>query len=296
MARFHSPFYPHQVIDLVPKADGKGWKEPNITDCIKHLLVVGLTSTLDVEKENLTDWKVKQGLFHAMTLPYSGGFDPESHKVNEEEYKEWENELLSRMKDGVNVYADDGSDVDREVKNYFDGKEYKLAESVLPIAEVIQTRMKELGAVRLEHSKRGFDEELWVSYDPDFLYFNAENDLVGVDDLKRKGKSTFDKCKKEGGLDPHHKLQVGGYCRNVKKLNSHGDVKLGIIVSCRETNEARLVQITDTDRWERAYYHQNRSWMLRKGFDNPQERFAVEKNKVKVFIDECLEQQKWRIQ
>jgi hypothetical protein len=113
--------------------------------------------------------------------------------------------------------------------------------------------------------------------------------------LKRKSKSTFAKAKTENGIDIHHKLQVGGYSRSVKKLNPFGDVKLDITMSCRETGEARVIPIADTERWEHAYYHQNRSWMLRKGWGNPAERLAADPDKVKAFMDECLEHQLWTI-
>ena len=62
--RFHSPFSPHDVIKMVPKKDGKGWKEPTIVDAQELLLCPGVTSTLDVEKGNLADWKVNQAIFH----------------------------------------------------------------------------------------------------------------------------------------------------------------------------------------------------------------------------------------
>lgn len=301
MSRFHSPFPPHEVISLVPKADGKGWKEPNINDAIKHLLCVGLTSTLDVEKGDLTEWIKKQAIFHAAILPYPGKFDGETmdgypdHKINQADYKEWEGEILGRMKDRLDVYADDGSEVDAQLKAYFDGKPYTMPEVILPIVEVMQTRMKELGVERLEHSRRIFSPVLWVTGEPDFVGYDADDNLVWVPDLKRKGKSTFDKGKREGGLDVHHKMQVGGYSAILQTMENHKDVKIDIVMSCREDNRAQVVQIADTKRWQDAYYHQNRSWMLRKGWDNPAERLAADPDKVKAFMDECLEHQRWTI-
>jgi len=300
--RFHSPLPPHETIELVPKADGKGWKTPTMPDAVKHLLVPGVTSTLDVDKGDLTTWQIKQALFHAAILPYHGRFDGETkdghpdHRINDSDYAEWEKEIFSRMKDKLDTYADDGSDVDRELKNYWDGKTYKMPESILPIVEVMQARMNELGVVRLDHSVRLFSPRLWVTGEPDFTGYDKDGKLVWVPDLKRKNKSTFEKGKKEGGLDPHHKLQTGAYCSILRDMVDVGDVKLDIIMSCRDDERAQIVQITDTDRWEQAYYHQNRSWMLRKGFENMQERFGLEKDRVKEMIDACLEHQKWRVQ
>ena len=299
--RFHSPFPPHPVIEIIPKADRKGWKEPTMPDAIKHLLVPGLTSTLDVEKGDLTEYIKRQAIFHAAILPYHGRFDGETmdgypnHKINRDDYKEWEGEILGRMKDDLNVYADDGSAVDAELKNYWDGKPYKMPEVILPLVEVMQARMKELGVVRLEHSRRIFSPVLWVTGEPDFVGYDADDNMVWVPDLKRKGRSTFEKGKKEGGLDVHHKMQVGGYSAILQTMENHKDVSVDIIMSCREDNRAQIVTISDTKRWQDAYYHQNRSWMLRKGWGNPAERFAAEKEKVRAFCDECLEQQRWRI-
>jgi len=301
MNRFHSPFYPHQVIELVPKADGKGYKKPTMPDAIKHLLAVGVTSTLDVEKGDLTEWIKRQAIFHAAILPYSGKFDGETmdgypdHRINRADYKEWEGEILGRMKDDLNVYADDGSEIDLELKNYWDGKPYRKAEVIMPLVEVMQARMKELGVVRLEHSRRIFSPTLWVTGEPDFAGYDADDNLTWVLDLKRKGKSTFDKGKKEGGLDVHHKMQVGAYSAILQTLEKHKDVKVDIVMSCRDDNRAQIVTISDTQRWQDAYYHQNRSWMLRKGFDNPAERFEKEKDTLKPMIDECLDQMKWRV-
>lgn len=299
-SRFHSPFEPYSVIKKVPKKDGGGWKDPTIVDAIDLSLKVGVTSTLDVEKGGLSEYREKQAIFHCAVLPYPGRFDGvnekghDDHKINQEDYRDWEKEILGRMKDVLEGYADDGTDVDRELKNYFDGKPYKLSEIVLPCAEIMQQRMKDLGVVRLESGLRLGSDKLWVTGEPDFFGFNAAGKLVLVTDLKRKGKSTFEKAKSEKGLDENHRLQLGHYLLMLEERHDAENPQLDILMSCREDNRAKLVSITDTDQWKQAAYHHNRSWMLRRGW-NPQENFEKNKESIRARIDEIVEHNNWMI-
>ena len=301
MSRFHSPFAPHEVIKMVPKKDGKGWKEPTMPDAIELLLVPGVTTTLDVEKGSLTEYRVNQAIFHCAVLPFTGRFDGSNeaghpdHKINPDDYKEYEREIQGRMKDVLEGFADDGSDVDRELKNYFDGKPYKLQDKIMPCVEAVTARMKELGVVKLVSGLRLFSPTLWVTGEPDMFGFNADGKLVWVFDLKRKNKSTFEKAKSEKGLDENHRLQLGHYLLMLEERHDALNPRLDILMSCRDDERAKIVPINDTEQWKQAALHHNKSWMLRKGWGNPAERFEREKEAIKARMDEIVEHNRWLI-
>lgn len=292
--RFHSPFSPNEVIRLVPSADGKKWIEPTLVQAKKLCLKIGVTSTLDVDKDSLVDWKLKQAIFRCAVLPYRGGVD-EHHKLDEKDYAEYEGEILGQMSDELNIYSEDGSAVDLAVKNYFEGKPYTNQDAVMAIVEVMQTRMKELGVVKVRSDLRINSDALWVTGEPDFFGFNSTGHLIWLTDLKRKNNGVYKKCNTEGALEPTHKLQLGGYSLMLKEQFPHDNIQLDQLLSNRDDNgQAKIIPYKDTATWEQAYFHHNKSFFLRKGW-NPQADFEARKEEIKKQIDDILEHQKWAI-
>ena len=260
----------------------------------------GVTSTLDVAKDGLADWQVKQAIFHCAILPYHGRFDGETqeghpdHKINEQDYKEYEGEILSRMKDVLEGYADDGSDVDAQLKRAIEGRGYTLGLSVDPALAALKEHAESLGVDTIVSGERLASTRLWLTGEPD-LYGYRAGKLRAVWDLKRKNKGTFYRCvtKKgpsEAGLDENHRLQLGHYLVMLKErvdADPEG-VTLGILMSCRDDERAMVIPVKDTDRWEQAALHHNASWFLRKGWEKPT-------SVLEGLIREIEEYNKWKV-
>lgn len=282
-AKYHSPLAPHPWVKSVPKADGKGWKTPTILDAIKLGLMPGVTTTLDVAKDGLATWQTNQAIFHCAILPYHGRFDGETHdghpdhKINQADFKEYQKEIEGRMKDVLETFADDGSDVDAQLRNAVMGKPYTLGNSVDPALTALRVHADELGVDRIVSGLRLASKTLWCTGEPD-LYGFKDGKLRAVWDLKRKNSGTYKRCmtKKgpsEKGLDENHRLQLGHYLVMLKEYeDAHPDgVVLGILMSCRDDDNAMVIPIQDTEQWEQAAIHHNASWFLRKGWTKPTE-------------------------
>jgi len=266
--KFHAAVDGFPVIEMVPSADGSKMVKATITQARKLMLLPSLTSIIDVDKDALTDWQINQAIRRCAILPYRGGFDPVSHLIDEEEYKEYQDEIRGQMSDEVGVWADDGKEVHAGVERYFEGKDYGKHAGVLGIIEKLSPRLKELGVVKVIPERTIGGPEFGLVGTPDLPGFDESGNLIWIGDVKRKSEKQFRIKNTETSLGPNYCLQLGGYLRLLRRHHESDarPVQLDQILSCRETNECKIVPYEDGDRWSDAFHHHARSWFLRKNW------------------------------
>lgn len=293
--KWHLNVEGYPVAELVPSADGKKWVKPTMVQARKIALFPSLSSTIDVDKDQLVDWRINQTIFHCSILPYAGRFDGEDtnghpdHKINQEDYKEYQDEILGRMKDDLNQWADDGKEVHANVEAYFRGEGWS-GEATARIIEVLTPRLKELGVVKIDPERTIGGVEYGLVGTPDLPGYNADGKLVWIGDLKRKSEKQFKIKNTEASLGPNYQLQLGGY---LWLLGGNG-VQLDQVLSCRETNECKLVPYENSDRWATAFYHHWMSWKLRKDYD-PTVLWKERGDELATQHAEIAEHLKWRV-
>ena len=98
--------------EQIPKKDGKGLKNANITDARALKLIPGVTSILNrMNADELTNWKISQRLRYAAELPYD--------KAKWPTVEEWIKFIDQTSKDWLSKVGDIGKDIHRELDEFF---------------------------------------------------------------------------------------------------------------------------------------------------------------------------------
>lgn len=259
--KWHVAIHPYPVANMVPSTDGKKWVKPDIRAAKRLGLLPSLTSVIDVDKDNLVDWQIRQAIHRCAVMPYAGGSDPATHHLIESEYKEYEQEILNQMEESLSGYADDGKEVHANLERYFRGQSWS-GTATANIIEVLTPRLAKLGVVRVDPEVRIGGPDFGIVGTPDLPGYDKDGKLVWIGDLKRKSEKQFKITNTEASLGPNYQLQLGGYLWLLG-----GDVlnvQLDQILSCRETNEAKIIPYENGERWSTAFYHHWYSWQHRK--------------------------------
>lgn len=290
--KWHLPIAPHIEVKTVPKAGGKGWKKPDINSAIKYCLLPSVTSVIDLGEEGLVRWQIGQAIFRCAILPYRGEFDDE-HKINQEDYKEYEREILGQMEEHVGGFADHGKDVHANLERYFEGKSWE-GEVTQNLIEVLTPRLKELGVVKVVPETPLGGIEYGVLGRPDLVGFDKDGKLIWIGDLKNKGLGEFKRNASEASLGANYKLQLGGYAWLLRKQHPADRIQLDQILSCRDNNDAKYVPYEDSERWEKAFDLHLNSWFYRKNHF-PHLLWEGQKDGLMDELKEIEEQNKWSV-
>jgi len=264
--KWHLPIAPFKVVEQIPKKSGDGFKKPTVLDAKRLCLLPSASSMLDVEGDALVEYRVNEAIFHCAILPYHGGFDEvdenghPSHKINPEEYAEYQEEIQRRMADKLTAFADQGKEVHAQVAQYFEGKGYPSDESAVAVVETLNVRLNELGVKKVVCEKVIGGPERGFVGTPDMVGLDGNGFVIWIGDLKTVNESPFKKMKTEKALYMKWRMQLAAY----SILLEASEPVIDQVLSCRDTHECRLVHHENSERMAQATRYHLRSWLLRK--------------------------------
>ena len=223
----HGRFYDKNAIVIleVPCTSKEGMREPTVGDARKNGWRPSVSEVIkSLAKKYLDAWKEEHLLRCALANPIKEGEDPD----------EWVKRVAREAEVYGSLAADRGTEIHKQVKEYFDTQTKPSDEACRTIVAAIEERYKGLRVV----PELPFSSELGWAGCVDLTIYDGDS-IVIISDLKTREIAKFKKPGFEMGL------QLGGYSAPLEE-----QAALESVISDRETGETQF--FTWGEKWKRT--------------------------------------------
>ena len=230
-------FYTHdtlKIVDLIPKADGKGMKKPNIIDARKNRFLKSVTSiTKILANFSLQEWIVKNVIRTCVAYPYDPTTDLETHYIPM---------ILAKSSEYAAETADRGKEIHKDVERYYINAETPEDPISQKIVDAIEADAKMRGVVEIRAEVPIGSLEMGFAGTPDLVGCDVDGKILVIYDLK-----TTDDPAKIKSIYKSWSLQLGAY----GMLDA--DCALVSVIAGRDSGETRFVECKDAPKWKLAF-------------------------------------------
>jgi len=230
-------FYKHdtlEIVDLIPKADGKGMKKPNIIDARKNRFLSSVTSIGKIIANfTLQEWIMKNIIRTCAAYPYDPSTDIEEHYIPM---------ILAKAGEYANTAADRGKEIHKDVENFFLKGEAPVDPISQKVADDIQNDARMRGVVEIKAEVPIGSLELGFAGTPDLVGMDADGKALVIYDLKTVEDPAKIKTPYDSWL-----LQLGAY-----SLTDPGCALVSVVAG-RESGDTKFIDCPDPLHWSNVF-------------------------------------------